>query len=62
VAAKVRKRLAVNKPLLHRFHIEGFSLKKLTEADGKEKCRVRFVEDLDTEMEINHVWETIPSM
>jgi hypothetical protein len=27
--AKVRKRLAVNKQILHRFHMEKFNLKKL---------------------------------
>jgi hypothetical protein len=49
----------VNKQRSHRFHIEGFSLKKLNEVQGKEKYRFevsnRFsaLEDLDAEVEIN---------
>jgi hypothetical protein len=45
--------------------METFNLKKLHEVEGKEKYRVevsyRFaaLEDLDAEVEINTVWETI---
>jgi hypothetical protein len=45
--------------------MERFNLRKLNVVQGKEKCRVevsnRFgaLEDLDTEVEINTVWETI---
>jgi hypothetical protein len=45
--------------------MEGFNLKKLNEVEGKEKYRVevsnRFatLEDLDTEVEINAIWEMI---
>jgi hypothetical protein len=65
VAAKIRERLAVNKQGSHEFHMERFSLKKLNEVEGKEKYRVevsnRFaaLEDLDAEVEINTIWETI---
>jgi hypothetical protein len=65
VVAKVKERLAVNKQRSHRFHMERFNLKKLNEADGKEKyCievlnRFAALEDLDAEEEINSAWETI---
>jgi hypothetical protein len=45
--------------------MERFNLKKLNDGEGKEQFRVevsnRFaaLEDLDTEVEINSVWETI---
>jgi hypothetical protein len=63
--AKIRERLAVNKQKSHRFHMERFNLRKLNEVEGKEKYRIqvsnRFAafEDLNTEVEINSVWETI---
>jgi hypothetical protein len=62
--AKVRERLAVNKQRSHRFRMERFNLKKLNEVEGKGKFRVevsnRFgaLEDLDTEVDVNSVWET----
>jgi hypothetical protein len=65
VVAKVKERLAVNKQRSHRFHVERFNLKKLNEAEGKEKYCVevsnRFVasEDLNAEVEINSAWDTI---
>jgi hypothetical protein len=65
VVARVRERLAVNKQRSQRFDMERFNLKKLNDVESKEKCRVevsnRFaaLEDLDTEVEINSVWETI---
>jgi hypothetical protein len=65
VVAKLRERLVVNKQRSHRFHMEGFNLKKLNEVEGKERCRVevshRFaaLEDLDAEVEINSAWQTI---
>jgi hypothetical protein len=65
VVAKGRERLAVNKQRTHRFHMERFNLKKLNEVKGKEQFHVevsnRFatLEDLDTEVEINNVWETM---
>jgi hypothetical protein len=40
VVAKIRERLAVNKQGSHKFHMEGFNLKKLNEVEGKEKYRV----------------------
>jgi hypothetical protein len=63
--AEVKERLAVNKQRLHRFHMGRFSLKKLSEAEGKEHYLVevsnRFaaLEDLDAEVDINRAWETI---
>jgi hypothetical protein len=65
VVAEVRERLAVNKQRSHKFHMERFNLKKLNEVEGKEQFHVevsnRFaaLEDLDTGVEINSVWETI---
>jgi hypothetical protein len=65
VLAKIRERIAGNKQGSHKFHMEGFNLKKLNEAEGKEKYRVevsnRFAafEDLDAEAEINTVWGKI---
>jgi hypothetical protein len=65
VVAKVRERLAVNKQRSQRFNMERFNLKKLHDVEGIEQFRVedsnRFasLEDLDSEVEINSVWETI---
>jgi hypothetical protein len=50
---------------MQRVHRERFNLKKLNEAEGKEQYRVeisnRFaaLENLDTEVDNNRVWETI---
>jgi hypothetical protein len=58
--AKIRERLAVNKQRSRRF-----SHKKLNEVESKERYCVeisnRFanLEDLDAEVEISSVWETI---
>jgi hypothetical protein len=65
VVAKTRERLAVNKQGSHTFQMERFSRKKSNEVEGKEMYRVevsnRFaaLEDLDAEVEINTIWETI---
>jgi hypothetical protein len=65
VAAKFRDRLAVNKQESHKFHMEIFNRKKLNELEGEEKYRVevsnRFaeLEDLDVDVDINVIWETI---
>jgi hypothetical protein len=65
VMAKDREQLAVNKQRSHRFHMEGFNLKKLNEVEGEEQYRIevsnRFavLEDLDAKLEINSDWETI---
>jgi hypothetical protein len=65
VEAKVRERLAVNEQRSQRFHMKKFNLKKLNDVEGKEQFRVevsnRFaaLEDLNAELEINSVWETI---
>jgi hypothetical protein len=65
MVAKCRERLAVNNVGSHRFHTERFNLKKLNQAEGEEQYRVeisnRFaaLEDLDAEVEIISVWETI---
>jgi hypothetical protein len=64
VVAKVRERLAVNKQRSQKFHKERFNLKKLNNAEGKQKYRAevsnRFalLGDLDTKVEINSTWET----
>jgi hypothetical protein len=65
VVAKSRERLAVNKQKSQRFDMKRFNIKKLNEVECKEQFRVevskRFaaLEDLDTEVDINSVWETI---
>jgi hypothetical protein len=65
IVARVKERLAVNKQISHSLHTERFDLKKLNDVEDKEQFRVevpnRFtaLEDLDTEVEINSVWETI---
>jgi hypothetical protein len=65
VVAKIRERIAVNKQGSYKFHMERFNLKKLNDVEGKEKCRVevsnRFaaLEDIDVEVQINTIWETI---
>jgi hypothetical protein len=65
VVVKVRERLAVNKQRSQIFHMERFNLKKINEVEGKEQFHAevsnRFteLEDMDTEVEINSVWETI---
>jgi hypothetical protein len=65
VVAKIGERIAVNKQGSHKFHMERFNLKKLNDVEGQEKYRVevsnRFaaLEDLDAEVEINTIWETI---
>jgi hypothetical protein len=63
VVAKVR--LAVRKQTTHRVHLERFKLKKLNEVEGKEQYHVEIsnwftaVENIDSEVDINRVWETI---
>jgi hypothetical protein len=64
VVAEVRERLAVNKQRSYRFHMERFSLKKLSEVEGEQQYCVevlnRFaaLEDLNAEVEINSALET----
>jgi hypothetical protein len=65
VVAEVKERLAVNKQSSQRFHMEGFNLKKINEAENKERYGVevsnRFAAlgVLDAEMDINSTWKTI---
>jgi hypothetical protein len=65
VVAKFRERIAVNKQGSHKFHTERFNLKKLSEVEGKDNYHVEAsnifaaLEDLDAEVEINTIWETI---
>jgi HD superfamily phosphodiesterase len=40
VLAKVRERLAVNKQMSQRFHVERFNLKQLKKTDSKEQYPV----------------------
>jgi hypothetical protein len=59
MVTKVRKRLAVSKQTMHRWHMEWFNLKKLNEIEGKEQYHVQIsnrftaLENLDTEVDIN---------
>jgi hypothetical protein len=65
VVANIKEIAAVNKEGPHKFHMETFSFRNLNEVEGKEKYCVdvsnRFaaLEDLDSEVEINTVWETM---
>jgi hypothetical protein len=65
VVAKITEGLAVNKQGLNKFHMKRFNLKKLNEVKVKEKCHVEgsngfaILEDLDGEVEINTLWDTI---
>jgi hypothetical protein len=65
VVAKIRERLAVNNEGSYKFHTERFNLMKLNEAEGKEMYhaevsnRLAALKDLDAEVEINTIWETI---
>jgi hypothetical protein len=64
VVAKVRDRLEVNKQTTHRFHMERFNLKKLNEVDKAQyhienSNRFAALENLDTGVDINRVWETV---
>jgi hypothetical protein len=58
VVAKVRERLEMNKQT-HRIHMESFNPKKLSEVEGKERCRLEILnrfaalENLDTEGYVN---------
>jgi hypothetical protein len=45
VVAKIMERLAVNKQVSHKFHMERFNLKTLNEVEGKEKYVLRSVID-----------------
>jgi hypothetical protein len=63
--AEIRERLAVNKQGSHKFNMEKFNLKKLNDVESKEEYCVEVpnrsaaLADLDTEVEINTVWEAI---
>jgi hypothetical protein len=65
MVAEIRERLAVSKQTAHRVHMERFSLKKLSEAEGKEQYHIQIsnrfaaLENTDTEVDINRDWETI---
>jgi hypothetical protein len=63
--AQVRERIAVNEQRSQRFNMESFNLKKLQEAESKEKYHVdvsyRFAAlvDLDAQGDINCAWDAI---
>jgi hypothetical protein len=65
VVANVTERLAVNKQTSHNCHSERLNLKKLNEAEGKGQFRVEVsnrcapLKELDNEVDISSVWETI---
>jgi hypothetical protein len=55
VVAKIKERIAVNKEGSHKLQMERFNLKKLKEVEG----RFAALEDLEAEVEINTIRETI---
>jgi hypothetical protein len=63
--AKVRERLARSKQTRHTVHMERLNPKKLNEVESKEQFlietsnRLAYLENLDTEANINNYWETI---
>jgi hypothetical protein len=62
VVVKFRDRLAVNKQTTHSVHIERFNFKKINEVDryhSEISHRFTSFENLDTEVDINRVWETV---
>jgi hypothetical protein len=65
VVAKDRRRLALSKEITNRFHMERFSLKKLSEVQGKELYHIEISDwfialgNLNAEEFINTAWETI---
>jgi hypothetical protein len=65
IVAKFRETLAVNKQILHRFHVERLNLKTLNKVEGKEQYHVevsnRFAawEVFIAEVDINSASETI---
>jgi hypothetical protein len=65
VVAKIREKTTVNKQGSHKFLMDRFNAMQLNEVEVKENYCVevsnRFaaLEDLDAEVEINIVWETI---
>jgi hypothetical protein len=50
--AKVRERLAVNKQISHRFHMERFNLKKLNKIEGKEQYHV----EVSNRLQLWKIW------
>ena len=63
--AKLRERLAVRKKAAQKFEGERFNLRKLKEAEVKEKYQIeitnRFaaLENLNVDEDVNRVWENI---
>jgi hypothetical protein len=57
--SKVRERLAVNKKISQKFHMEMFSFNKLNEVEGKEQNRVEVLENMDAEIDIISASKTI---
>jgi hypothetical protein len=52
--AKVRERLAVSKQTTHRVHMGRYNLKKLSQAEGKERYRVELSNRFEAlEMDVN---------
>jgi hypothetical protein len=65
MVTKVWERLAVGEETMHRFHMDRYNLKELSEVDGKEQYnveisnRIASLENLDADVNINRAWETI---
>jgi hypothetical protein len=65
VVAKVRERLAVNKPTAHMFYVERFILRKLKELEIRKHCHSEIIyrsaalKKLSDSEEINRAWENI---
>jgi hypothetical protein len=52
VVAKVRERLAVNKQRSHRFRMEGFNLKKLSEVEDMEQ----YIVEVSIGLQLWKIW------
>jgi hypothetical protein len=63
--AKLRERISVSKQARQNFDLKRFNLKKLDDAEVKEKYqveisnRVAALESLDESFDINNAWESI---
>jgi rRNA-processing protein FCF1 len=61
VVADVRERLAASKRVMQKFHVERCCLKKLKEAENKERYQVKIrftsLENFDADVDISRTYE-----
>ena len=65
LVAKVRERLEESKQTAHKFHVERFNLRKLSELEVREEYQIKIsnrraaLENLNDSEDINSAWENI---